>query len=72
MKAAERLQLHIDRHYGGSASLFAREHRLDGSELSRVLRGERGQRMSVKLAVKIQKACAGKKPEVPVELWAEE
>ena len=71
MKATERLQQHIDKHYAGSASRFAREHRFDVSELTRILRGERGKNMTVRTALKIERACAGRRPEVPIKLWAE-
>lgn len=43
---------------GQSISAFAREHRLDGSELSKLLRGERS-RVSVEMAQKIQEATDG-------------
>lgn len=71
MKATERLRAHIDRHYEGSIGRFAREHSLDASELARVLRGERGKNMTVRMAARIEKACAGKRPEIPIKLWAE-
>lgn len=71
MKATERLQQHIDKHYEGSASRFAREHGFDVSELTRILRGERGKNMTVRTAAKIEKACAGRRPEIPIKLWAE-
>jgi hypothetical protein len=71
VKATERLKTHIERHYD-SVNAFCRAHGFDTSELSKLLRGERGTNMSVRMAVRIEKACKGKRPEVPLKLWAEE
>lgn len=72
LKAVRVLREHIDRNYEGSITAFARVKDFDVSELARILRGERGARMSVRLALAIQAATMDAAPTVEVSFWAEE
>lgn len=69
------MQAYVDSNYPrdgephGSVSAFAADKGLDRVQVLRVIKGTRGSRMTVKLAVAIEAATGG---EVPVSLWAEE
>lgn len=62
------LRAYIEEHYGGSVTAFARENKLDAADIGKVLRqqGNRGQRVTVRYADKIERATNGV---VAVRLW---
>lgn len=67
MKAAQKALLnYITQNYAGSTNKFARETRLDQSDLSKLLRGVR-KSITVEYAARIEKATEG---QVPLALWA--
>jgi hypothetical protein len=60
------LREYIEVHYGGSVTAFARENKLDVAELGKIVRGQRGQRMTVRYADKIERATNGI---VSLKMW---
>lgn len=66
--AINELRAYIDRHFDGSISAFARENKLDVSEIGKILRQtkNRGQRVTVAFADKIEKATQGR---VGIRMW---
>lgn len=60
------LRRYIEAHHN-SAGEFARAHGLDAREIYKILRRIRGKHMTVKMAVRIEKATDG---QVPVEAWS--
>ena len=62
------LRAYINEHYGGSVAAFSRENKLDGGEIGRILRQtkNRGQRVTVAFADKIEKATQGR---VGIRMW---
>jgi len=63
----EALSQYIGRKFEGSVSKFARETKLDQSDIGKILRGVR-KSISVEYAKRIENATGGA---VPVALWAE-
>lgn len=64
--AIEALRLYIWEHFDGSVTAFARENKLDVGELGKIVRGQRGQRMTVRYADKIERATNGI---VSLKMW---
>jgi hypothetical protein len=60
------LRDYIEDHYGGSVSAFARENKLDVGDIGKIVRGQRGQRMTVRYADKIERATNGI---VSLKMW---
>lgn len=63
--AIDALKEYIDMRYD-SANAFARENGLDASEVYKILRGERGDRMTVKMAAAIEDATGS---HVRIRMW---
>ena len=63
----ERLRQHIKQRFDGNISAFCRETGLDRIQIQRIVKRERGGRMTVDFATKIERATAG---DVKVSHWA--
>lgn len=75
LPAIQALRDYIDRRYEGSVSAFARDnvrtgdeydYQINASEISKILRGERGDRMTVKAAAAIEDATGST---VRIRMW---
>lgn len=74
-QAIQVLRDYIDRYHDGSISAFARDnsdagkefdYQINASEISRLLRGERGERMTIRCAAAIEAATKGA---VQIRMW---
>lgn len=69
MPAVGALRHYIDTYYKGSIGKFSRAKQLDTSGVSKLLRGETGERMTVKAAAAIEDATEGV---VRIRMWLPE
>ena len=78
MRAIQELRDYIDRRYDGSISAFARDnvetgkpfgYQINAPEIGKILRGERGEWMSVRCAAALEAATGGA---VGIRMWLPE